>query len=151
MLGRVASAVTAMALGACTAQGPTLNAQAEQMELALVACKAELGMAGQLQTQVTFEGGVPQARAVPYDQITVVQADQINACAGQPLTLADGMQVVPLAPLPVTPMTPAPVVQVQSTLPVETVPEPAKIGRDGCPAGVTGMYAGTRYCTGDAL
>lgn len=148
MLGRVASAVTAMALGACTAQGPTLNAQAEQMELALVACKAELGMAGQLQTQVSFEGGVPQARAVPYDQITAVQADQINACAGQPLTLADGMRVVPL---PVTPMTPAPVVQVQSTLPVETVPTPAKIGRDGCPAGVTGMYAGTRYCTGDAV
>ena len=148
MLGRVASAVTAMALGACTAQGPTLNAQAEQMELALVACKAELGMAGQLQTQVSFDGGVPQARAVPYDQITAVQADQINACAGQPLTLADGMRVVPLAPLPVTP---APVVPVQSTLPVETVPTPAKIGRDGCPAGVTGMYAGTRYCTGDAV
>ena len=148
MLGRVASAVTAMALGACTAQGPTLNAQAEQMELALVACKAELGMAGQLQTQVSFGGGVPQARAVPYDQITAVQADQINACAGQPLTLADGMRVVPLALLPVTP---APVVPVQSTLPVETVPTPAKIGRDGCPAGVTGMYAGTRYCTGDAV
>mgnify|MGYP003633228543 FL=1 len=148
MLGRVASAVTAMALGACTAQGPTLNAQAEQMELALVACKAELGMAGQLQTQVSFGGGVPQARAVPYDQITAVQADQINACAGQTLTLADGMRVVPLAPLPVTP---APVVPVQSTLPVETVPTPAKIGRDGCPAGVTGMYAGTRYCTGDAV
>ena len=148
MLGRIASAVIAFALGACTAQGPTLNAQAEQMELALVACKAELGIVGQLQTQVTFDGGVPRARAMPFDQITAVQADQINACAGQPLTLADGMQVVPLAPLPITP---APVVQVQSTLPVETPRAPAKIGRDGCPAGVKGMYAGTLYCTGDAL
>ena len=51
-------------IAACTAQGPTLNAQAEQMELALVSCKAQLGFGGQLKTEVSFEGGLCKGLAV---------------------------------------------------------------------------------------
>lgn len=133
----------AMMLGACTAQGPTLNAQAEQMELAIVNCKAQLGLGGQLQTEVSFDGGVAQARAVPFDQITPTDADRINICAGQPVTLADGMEVVPLG---AAPLMPVPVARVETTLPVQAIPASVTGGR--CPAGYTGMYAGTLYCTG---
>lgn len=135
MFARVSSVLAVVALGACTAQGPSLNVQAEQMELALVSCKAGLGYGGQMKTVVTFDGGVASARAVPFDRITVAQADQINACAGQPVVLADGMEVVPLS-LPQ-------LAQVETTLPMQT-PEAAA----GCPAGVRGMYAGTLYCGG---
>ena len=135
------SVLAALLLGACAAQGPSLNVQAEQMELALVSCKAQMGLGGQLQTEVSFEGGVAAARAVPFDQITAVDADRINICAGQSVTLADGMEVVSL---------PAPqLVQVGTTLPVEAVPMP--VSAAACPARFSGMYAGTLYCTGGAL
>ena len=136
--------LAALMLGACTAQGPTLNVQAEQMELALVSCKAQMGLGGQLQTEVSFDGGVASARAVPFDKITVADADRINMCAGQSVTLADGMEVVPLS---VAPLMSVPV-QVETTLPVETAPAPVRGGP--CPVGFTGMYAGTLYCTGSA-
>lgn len=81
MLGRASwGVVVALSFGACTAQGPTLNVQAEQMELALVECKAQLGLSGQLKTEVSFDGGVPSAKAVPFDKITQADAAQINAC-----------------------------------------------------------------------
>ena len=148
MLRFASFVVTAVALGACTAQGPTLNAQAEQMELALVACKARLGLGGQLQTEVTFDGGIARARAVSFDKITPADADQINACAGQPVTLSDGMEVVPLSAAAVATV---PVVAVQSTLPVETPVETVPVHNGPCPVGYTGMYAGTLYCTDGSL
>lgn len=146
MIARFSSVLTVLALGACAAQGPTLNSQAEQMELALVSCKDQLGLAGQLQTVVSFDGGVADARAVAFDRITAADADQINACAGRSVTLADGMEVVPLQSVPMS------VPQVETTLPVVAAPAaPAVISSGGCPAGVTGMYGGTGYCTGGAL
>lgn len=146
MLGRIASVIAACALGACTAQGPSLNAQGERMELALVACKARLGYEGQLKTEVTFDGGVAAARALPFDQITAARANQINACAGGKQILSDGLVVVPM-----TAMTPAAVVPVVVMPAVTPAPAPAPsapVRSGSCPAGYTGMYAGTLYCTG---
>lgn len=143
MFGRTISLVAVLALGACAAQGPTLNAQAERMELALLSCKDQLGLGGQFKTSVSFDGGVADARAVPFDKITAADADQINACAGRSVTLSDGMEVVPLAAVAVVP------VQVETTLPVETPVQSVPSGP--CPAGFTGMYAGTLYCSGGAL
>lgn len=142
---KCAMLLAALSFGACTAQGPTLNSQAEQMELALVACKAQLGFGGQLKTNVSFDGGIASAVAVPFDQVTASQAAQINACAAGGDTLSDGLVVVPMVPT-------APVA-VASTLPVtiaEVAPPVADIpvSNAGCPAGFTGMYAGTLYCTG---
>ncbi len=135
------SLFVALVLAACTAQGPTLNVQAEQMELALVECKAQLGFGGQLKTDVSFDSGVASARAVAFDQVTPAQASQINACASGAETLSDGLVVVPMTAM--APVAVAPVAV------VDVVPTPApKSGP--CPIGYTGMYAGTLYCTGAA-
>lgn len=123
------------ALAACTPQGQIIgaaSASAEQMEQALLACKTQLGFPGQTQTQVTFDGGVPSARVVPFDQITASDAAQINACANGSTTLADGLQVVPMQPTAVTPAA------------VRT-----SIGPGQCPRGRSGLYAGTSYCFAD--
>jgi hypothetical protein len=120
------------ALAACTAQGPTLNAQAEQLEFALLECKAQLGLPGQTQTQVTFDGGVPKARVVPFDQITPEDAARINACADSAASLSDGLQVVPMSDA--ADLTPA------------TVPSIQNMGN--CPRGRSGLYGGTSYCFG---
>lgn len=132
MLGRISSVAAVCALAACTVQGPTLNAQAEQMEFALLECKAQLGLPGQTQTQVTFDGGVPMARVVPFDQITAEDAARINACADSAAPLSDGLQVVPMSDA--ADLTPA------------TVPSTQNLGN--CPLGRSGLYGGTSYCFG---
>ncbi|MCO4846941.1 MAG: hypothetical protein KC448_03080 [Yoonia sp.] len=130
MLGRISSVVAACALTACTVQGPTLNAQAEQMEFALLECKAQLGLPGQTQTQVTFDGGVPVARVVPFDLITAQDAARINACADNSVALNDGQKVVPMSDA--ASVTPAPV--------------PVDYNSGACPRGRSGLYGGTSYC-----
>lgn len=122
--------IACISVAACTAQGPTLNSQAEQMEFALLECKAQLGLPGQTQTQVTFDGGVPMARVVPFDQITAEDAVRINACAESSATLSDGLQVVPMSDT--ASVTPA------------TVPTQSNLG--DCPRGRSGLYGGTSYC-----
>jgi hypothetical protein len=150
MRGRVSSVIAAVALGACTAQGPTLNAQAEQMELALVSCKAQLGFGGKLKTEVSFDGGVASARALPFDQITDAQASQINACAGGAETLSDGLVVVPMTAMgPAAIAKPAPVEPVAVQPAQASVAATAPVHNGACPPGFFGMYAGTIYCTGD--
>lgn len=151
MLGRASwGVVIALSVGACTAQGPTLAVQAEQMELALVECKAQLGLSGQLKTEVSFEGGVPSAKAVPFDQITAADAAKINACGTGAAALDDGLLLVPMtAMLPevITPAAQTPTVPKQI---VEAAPAAAGVvdHSGACPIGVTGMYAGTLFCTG---
>ena len=46
MLGRISAVVDAFSLAACMEQGPTANTLAEQMEFALLECKAQLGLPG---------------------------------------------------------------------------------------------------------
>jgi hypothetical protein len=149
MLGRFSSVAAAIALGACTAQGPSLNAQGEQMELALVACKAQLGIIGQLKTAVSFDGGVASAKALPFDRVTAAQANQINACAAGPQTLSDGLVVVPMTAMTSSAVASPVVAQPVASRPAQStaVSTPARNG--ACPVGVTGMYAGNLYCTGD--
>lgn len=149
MLGRVSSVFAALALGACTAQGPTLNTQAELMELALVSCKAQLGFGGQLKTEVSFDGGVASARALPFDQVTDAQANQINACAGGAEILSDGLVVVQMTAKTSTAVAAPVAVEPIVMQPAQTaaLAVPARSG--ACPVGVTGMYAGTLFCMGD--
>jgi len=135
MMVRVSSVFAALAAGACTAQGPALNVQAEQMELALLECKAQLGLDGKLKTEVSFGGGVATAIAVPFDKTSVAEADQINVCASGAVALNDGLLVVPMADV-----TPAPVAASVAVAEVAQTNGP-------CPMGVTGMYAGTLYCS----
>lgn len=143
MLVRVSSIVAALAMAACTAQGPTLNVQAEQMELALVECKAQLGLPGQLKTKVSFDGGVASAIAVPFDQTSAAEAARINACANGAVPLNDGLLVVPMTAMqPVVVAAPAPVAK-----PAPVV-EAAPVSNGPCPAGFRGMYGGSLYCTG---
>lgn len=152
MRGHISSLILVAALGACVAQGPALNVQAEQMELALVECKAQLGLGGKLKTEVSFEGGVASAKAVAFDKLTEQDAAQINACAQSAEPLTDGMRVVPMtamateavaAPEPVA--TPA----VVAAAP-EVQPQAKPALASSCPIGVTGMYAGTLMCIGGA-
>ena len=132
MFGRISSVAAVCALVACTAQGPTLNAQAEQMEFALLECKAQLGLPRQTQTQVTFDGGVPMARVVPFDKITSYDAARINACADSEASLSDGLQVVPMSDA--ADLTPATVLSTQNS--------------GNCPHGNSGLYGETSYCFG---
>lgn len=122
-----------VAVAACTPQGQIAGssaASAEQLELGLLACKDQLGLPGQTKTQVSFDGGVPTARVVPFDQITATDAAQINVCAaGGTATLEDGLQVVPL----------------QSGALTQTA-IPATFAAGECPRGRSGLYAGTSYC-----
>jgi hypothetical protein len=126
------------AVAACTAQGPTLNAQAEQMELALLDCKSQLGLAGQTKTQVSFDGGTAQARVVPFDQITAPDAARINACASGAAVLDDGLMVVPLQASTVTARAPEPVGDA-----LRTQSNPGE-----CLRGQSGLFGGTSYCFG---
>ena len=135
MLGRISIGFAACALAACTAQGPSLNVAAEQMELALLECKAQLGLPGQTKIQVTFDGGVAAARVVAFDQITSTDAARINACADGATTLEDGLKVVPLQASASGTLTPAPV--------------QASFATGDCPRGRAGLYAGTSYCFAD--
>lgn len=135
MLGRISSVAAACALAACSTQVADVNTQAEQMEFALLECKAQLGLLGQTQTQVTFDGGVPVARVVPFDMITAQDAARINACADGSATLNGGLRVVPMSD--VASVAPA-VVSVTYT------------SGGGCPPGRSGLYGGTSYCFGGA-
>lgn len=143
MIARASSMLAALVMAGCAAQGPTLNVQAEQMELALVECKAQLGLAGQLKTEVSFAGGIATAVAVPFDQISAADAVRINACANGAEALNDGLLVVPMtavAPVAVA----SPVRAVEPTRAVAAAP----VSNGPCPAGYRGMYGGTLYCTG---
>jgi len=122
--------LAAFAVAGCQLQGPTLNTQAEQMELALLECKAQLGLPGQTQTQVAFDGGVPTARVVPFDQIDAADAARINACAAGAETLDDGLKVVPMS----------------ATAVVEPAPQAPRRDLGDCPRGRAGLYGGTSYC-----
>lgn len=146
MIARISCLIAALAASACTATGPMMKAQAEQMELDLVNCKAQLGFGGLLKTEVMFAGGVTTARAVPFDRITAADAERINACAGAGLTKSGGMLVMePMTAMkPVTVGIPAPVSKV---LPAAAAPN---VTTAGCPVGFTGMYSGTTYCYGAA-
>lgn len=130
MLGRISAVVDAFSLAACMEQGPTANTLAEQMEFALLECKAQLGLPGQTQTQVTFDGGVPTARVVPFDLITAQDAARINACADSSATLSEGLMVVSMSDA--ASITPA------------TAPTDHNSGV--CPRGRTGLYDGASYC-----
>ena len=124
--------VTCVSLAACTPQGSVANATAEQLEFTLLECKAQLGFSGQTKTQVTFDGGIPSARVIPFDQISASDAAQINACADSVATLDGGLQVVPTQSADVTPAAVA-----------------TPIGPGQCPRGRSGLYAGTSYCFAD--
>ena len=130
MLGRISAVVAAFSLAACMDQGPTANTQAEQMEFALLECKAQLGLPGQTQTQLTLDGGVPTARVVPFDLITAQDAARINACADSSATLSGSLKVVSMSDA--ASITPA------------TVPTDDNLGV--CPRGRTGLYGGASYC-----
>lgn len=132
--------VLAVAIAGCTAQGPSLNLQAEQMERVLLDCKDRLGFAGQTRTSVTFDGGVAQASVVPFDQITAADAAQINACAGGVDVLDDGVVVVPLQSAAVEP----------AIAPVSVIVEQenAPLGTSGCSKDHAPLYGGTSYCVG---
>ena len=146
----LSSVVMVAALGACVAQGPALNVQAEQMELALVECKAQLGLGGQLKTEVSFEGGVPSAKAVAFDKLTEQDAARINACADNAEPLTDGLLVVPMTAMATEAViAPQPVAgpDVVATAPEVQAPVAPTIA-SRCPIGVSGMYAGTLMCIG---
>ncbi|MEN8896593.1 MAG: hypothetical protein ABF248_10975 [Yoonia sp.] len=127
-----------LAIAGCGMLGPSLNAQAEQMELALLDCKAQLGIPGDTRTEVRFDGGVAQARVVAFDQTSAQKAAQINACANSAQVLDDGLVVMPLQ----SNALPAVAVDVVS----DGGPSSYRGGQ--CSGGQTGMVGGTSYCVG---
>lgn len=132
--------VLVVAVAGCTAQGPSLNVQAEQLERVLLDCKNRLGFAGQTQTSVTFDGCVAQASVVPFDQITAADAAQINACADGVDVLDDGVVVVPLQSAAVEPaIAPVSVIVEQENAPVRA---------SVCSQSNAPLYGGTSYCIG---
>lgn len=150
MMERVTALVAALMVGACAAQGPSLNIQAEQMELALVECKSQLGFSGQLKTEVSFEGGVPSAKAVAFDKVTASDAAKINACGSGAQALNDGLLVVPMTAttLPEV-ISPAAEALPAATQVAAVTADPSRLKHsEACPIGVTGMYAGTLFCIG---
>lgn len=141
MIMRGASVLSAVMLAGCVAQGPSLNLQAEQMELALLECKAQLGLPGLLKTNVTFDGGVASAQAVAFDQLSAADAARINSCASGAATLSGGLLVVPMS-------TSVPVDVAAPMNAVVVADQPQTVRQTGCPVGYSGMYGGTLYCTG---
>lgn len=144
MINRVSKTVITLgvigALAGCEGAYPSpLLTQGEPLERKLLQCKQELGLAGDLKTNVSQVDGQVVAVALPHDQIDAAAAQRINDCAGGASVLDDGMVVVPLEQAPA-------VAAPQAALPVTTsATVPA---RGPCPAGVTGLYRGTLFCGG---
>ena len=129
----------AVALSGCS-DLQTVNDRGTQLELALLECKNQLGIGGQMKTRVDIDGAQTTARVIPFDQIDAIAAGQINACAGAAASLDDGLLVVPFADAPL---------QGKVTRPVQAaLPRTTPRRTNGCPAGVRGLYRGTLYCTG---
>jgi len=124
------AALVCFAVAGCNLQTPDMSQQAEQMELALLECKVQLGLPGQTRTQVSFANGVPTAQVIPFDQINAADAARINACANGAATLDDGLMVVPMS---------------SAAVPVAAVTEPVRRAGE-CPRGRSGLYGGTSYC-----
>ncbi len=138
MFSKAVSAAALASMVACNTIGAPLNQKAEQMELALLDCKQQLGFPGQTRTVVAFDDGTVSAKVVPFDQIDAAAAAQINDCASRAAVLDDGLVVVPLqAEVAVAP------VAVEPARPVAVA---APYVQGSCPAGRTGLYAGTTYC-----